>query len=765
MSSHFAAQSSAEDSAGEQGASFSWLTAIAFVLMLCVVAARAMMLEADHDLSSTVRGAGATSALILDLLCALVALVPVARRVLEKGYRLRLNWSHAAIGLIALWMGLSVIWAGDRFSAMMGASHFIAGLCLLFAASQLVRSWTRLRLVTAILIGLLGAQICNGMMYRFSEWPGTVAYFEQNKPEILRQHGWQAGDFAARQFERKLKSGEVMGFTASPNSYAALLVMLAVVAMGWLIQRWSEREGQDWAIIALVALATVAGLGMIGFTFSKTGAVTPVLAVLVFLAMWLWGRRLHARAKAAFWIGAALFVAGAGAVIGHGLAHQSLVIDSMTFRWRYWVGSWRLFEHHPWLGVGWDNFGQHYLRFRLPIASEEIKDPHNFLVRFLTELGVVGLVLAVAWMARLWWELTRPTMPPLPSASPEESVEQAGSRLAIRERQAGSLSHGLPRRQYLLGWLLVVVGGAFAINIAAAIDWTQWDRSGSYIVLELMRRGIYFAVMYILATAAAVRSLEVPQWDRRAAPGMLMGLVIAAGLFLLHNLIDFSLFETGPMMVFMLVVGAALGARSATYRPGGVAPSLARPIAVVSLAVAALLWLAAVLFVFIPTADAERLAAEAQAAAETHHFGQAADLMNAAFARQPLNGGYAFEASQMRQRGGAPIGLAIDDLDRAITADRFNTGYYIQRAELELRQPVPDRARAEADFRRALEQDPNDIPNHLRLAHLLEQWNEPAAARGQYQAALRINDALEPGDPRRLSPAQVGEIKEKSGQE
>ncbi len=716
---------------------YSWLTAIAFVLMLCLVAARTMMLESDHDLNAAVRGAGPTAALILDLLCAVTAMLPVVRRAFEKGYRLQLSWSHAAIGGIALWMALSVLWAGDRYSAMMGASHFIAGLCLLFAASQLVRSWKRLRLVTAVAIGLLGAQVCNGLMYRFSEWPGTVEYFEQNKAEILRQHGWKAGDFAARQFEKKLQSGEVMGFTASPNSYAALMVMLSVLAMGWLIQRWREREGEDWAIIGLVALATLAGLGMIGFTYSKTGAVTPVLGVLGFVGLWLGGRWLHARAKAAFWIGTALFLIGVAAVIGHGLAHQSLVIDSMTFRWRYWVGSWRLFEHHPWLGVGWDNFGQRYLQFRLPIASEEIKDPHNFFVRFLTELGVVGLLLAVAWMGRLWWELTRPTLPP---PAPEASGAASGGRL--------------------LGWLLLVVGGGFVLNIIAAVDWTQWDRSPSYIALEMMRRGIYFAVMYILATASAVRSLERPQWDRRAAPWMLMGLILAAGLFLLHNLIDFSLFETGPMMAFMLLAGAALGARLVGKAQGAETAARRRG-AAIALGAACLLWLGALLGVFMPTFAAEQLAADAQSAAEAHQYARAAELMDAAARQQPLNGDYAFETSQLRRQGGAPVGLAIDDLNRAIAADRYNAGYYVRRAELSLLQPAPDRRQVEADYRHALQLNPADVPMRLRLAGLLEQWKRPAAAKAQYQEALKLNQDLEPGDPRRLSEAQAREIADK----
>ena len=46
--------------------------------------------------------------------------------------------------------------------------------------------------------------------------------------------------------------------------------------------------------------------------------------------------------------------------------------------------------------VGLDNFGLYYLGARLPSAPEEIKDPHNVFVKFLVELGVVGLVFCMA---------------------------------------------------------------------------------------------------------------------------------------------------------------------------------------------------------------------------------------------------------------------------------------------------------------------------------------------------------------------------------
>src|SRR6516164_6488510 len=50
-------------------------------------------------------------------------------------------------------------------------------------------------------------------------------------------------------------------------------------------------------------------------------------------------------------------------------------LASLTIRWQYWVGATRLFMHHPWFGVGWANFGDSYLAFRLPLAVEYPKDP------------------------------------------------------------------------------------------------------------------------------------------------------------------------------------------------------------------------------------------------------------------------------------------------------------------------------------------------------------------------------------------------------
>jgi O-antigen ligase len=741
---------------GQEGKRWAWLTTLAVVLLLGFVLARAMMFEVDRDAGATVRGAGPITSLGMDLLCCVPALLVGLRRVVDRGYRLQLNWSQAIMGVLAVWMAASVLWAGDKFIAAASASHFIAGLVVLWSATQLIRSWLRVRLVVGLLVGLLLGQVCYGLMYRYSDVPNTAHFFDEHKAQILREHGWREGDFAATQFEKKLKSGEIMGFTASPNSYAAVLVLLSVVGMGWILQHWSEREAgeTDWAI-GLVGIVVALGLGTIVFTNSRTAMVTPVLAVLGFGALWLCRRWLHAHAGKAYWAGVGLVALAAAALIGHGLAHGNLIQDSLTFRWHYWVGSMRLFLHHPLRGVGWGNFGEHYLAYRLPVASEEIKDPHNLFVRFFTELGAVGGVLALAWLLRLWWELTRPTRPPAPPAELTNPGEPAGAGRAGRDTV---LSAAASQRSPL-GFLAVVIAGAYLITILASIDWAN---DSGYITMEVLRRILYFAALYIAATAATVRSLERPRWDPRAAPWMLYGLLIAAGLFLLHNQIDFSLFETGPLMVFALAAGSALGARGGGRpRPAAAEERPQRWPAAAGLAVAAVLWVGVGVFLFIPTAEAEQLLARADRAAQAGRHTEAAQLLVSAFDRQPMNGDYVFRASEEAARAHAAPAEVEDLLNQAIAADPFNMSYWLRRAQVESARPQPDRAAVERDYNQALALNPHDVSTHRSFAEVLEHWGQREAARAQYQAALAANAGMEAADARRLPERSVQEIEAK----
>ena len=416
--------------------------------------ARLMMLETVRNTMVVVPGSppapaspGPATSLTLDLLAGVPALLLLVRRWVDGRFSLRRSWSMLPMAALAVWAVLSTLWSSDKFAALVSSLHLAAAFAALWAASQLVRSWLRLRIVAGVCFGMLLVLVAHSAYFLLAERPELRAMWEENPDEILRQRGITPGTFEALQFKNKILGGELMGFSASPNTYAALAVLTMIVAAGVAIDRTmslvrarvagsaveGERRSRNSrvvlaAVAITVAVAVAPAYWAIAMAQSRTAFATPLLAFAALGGLAVWGRKLAAHAKRAYWAGVAAVAAVAMAVVGHGIAHGSLVHESLSFRWRYWVGSLALFKLHPLLGVGWENFGPHYLLTRLPTATEEIRDPHNFVVRFFVELGVVGGLLMLAWMLRLWWEMTRPG-----TVVPVDAIDASGKAVTGTE--------------------------------------------------------------------------------------------------------------------------------------------------------------------------------------------------------------------------------------------------------------------------------------------------------------------------------------------
>lgn len=718
-----------------------WLTRAAFLLALALVIARATFGESLRDpftpapgAEAPPRGAGPAATLVLNLLACVPALLVLARRALDRSLRLRGSWATCFMAFLAAWALLSTFWAGDRFAAVVSASTLAAAVALLWAGSQLVRSWRRLRLVAGACLGLLLVFAGQGLYYKFADLPDFQRNFRENRAQILRERGLEEGTWRAKQFEQKALSVEQMGFSHSPNTFAAVIVFVLVVSMGVIAQRGSNRDAMGWA--AFVAVAVLLGGYVIVLTDSKTAYVTPVLALAMLAALRFSRGWLAPRARLAYFAGVAAFLLGAAALVGHGLAHGSLVVPSLTFRWAYWVGSAKLFTLHPLAGVGWENFGPHYLGVRLAYPPEEIKDPHNFLVRFFVELGLVGGALAVGWVLRLWWELTRPML---------------ATDADDRDRPT------IPA----IPVIATVAALAVLLNVAASVDFGQ---IGAYVALELIRRAAMFVLLLVGMAAVVLRSGADKSIDSRPAPWLLYGLLVALGLFLVHNLVDFSLFEAGPMFLFALGTGAALGMRT----PPTSHRTMGRGTAFTVLLVGLIAWLIAVGTLAAPVALAEDAAHDAdqavRRAAGPGGMAEAARQFNRAFELVPYNADYAFRAAQALMSAGPPSGYgpaALQALAKAIAADPNEPGYYRWRAEYLLSGPNPDAGQVVADFSHALDLDPHNIPWRRRYAEVLERLNRPADAKRQYERVLEENDLLPLVEPARLPPEQIEQVRQK----
>ena len=705
------------------------LTQAAFILTIALIIARALMSEILRDPFEVMpgsepspRGAGAATSLVLDMVCWLPAILVLVRRVIERDYVIRLRTSHVLFGLLAIWAAVSTFWASDKFAALVTSFHMITAALLIWSTAQLIRSWLRLRIVAGICFGLLLAYLAQGLYYRFVDAPETAQFWRENKDRILRERGWDPNSFHAKQFERKLLNREMLGFNQSPNSYAAVIVMLSMIAAGATIQRYREGNPSAYAIVMVLPLVLL----ILYFTGTKTAFGTLIIGACILAGIrWLlpWMIRTP---RLAFGVGVAAVVLVALAVIGHGMYHGSLPGASMTFRWRYWVASQQLFRQHPLLGVGWSNFASHYLGVRLPIAAEEIRDPHNFIVRAFVELGAIGGILVLAWLGVTAWELTRPVAPPATAKSTAQS------------RRA-------------LGTISFTIALGIIVNLVASIDWSQ---NSAFLMLEVVRRILFFGLILAGVLIVALRSLRDQEVDDRPAPWVLYGTVAGLAVFFIHNMVDFVLAEPGALTLFAVIAGAALGIRT-----NWSIPVRHRALTIAGLSALGLVWVVSFLGFVLPVTDAEQQDAMGDEMLRSREPIRAAALYRNAYDRMPLNAEYAYHAARAMMYGNENPAKVRAMLDTAVATDPMQVSYRLLQANHEARGGDP--AIAKREYERSLALDPNNIRARLEYAEALITFNERPAAAQQIRIALEKNDQLHADEPKRLLPDELEKLRTK----
>src|SRR5207302_4352909 len=120
-----------------------------------------------------------------------------------------------------------------------------------------------------------------------------------------------------------------------------------------------------------------------------------------------------------------------------------------------------------------------------------------------------------------------------------------------------------PAAPGVIKFVASVAAGGIVLSTVLAVDFTMGAPE-----LDVMRRLLWLGAMIITSSLVALRSLHSQEPDARPAPWVVYALIVGVGVFLVHNLIDFSLFETGPMFLFALLTGSALGLRQAGVSVG-----------------------------------------------------------------------------------------------------------------------------------------------------------------------------------------------------
>ena len=332
------------------------------------------------------------------------------------------------------WLALSISWSTLPDRSWDYADR--AGVYLLFAAVGLSLAGRRreLALGLVVLLGAVAAWALAGKVLPFLYPDYERAARLRGPVGLWNQLALLAAFALPLALWRRRVQGALLAYAwivALVLTYSRGGLATAVLVVGaWFVLTDERAEGAATLVAAAVPAAVVVGVAFAlpGVTSDGQSSATRWRDGLIFGALLLVGAvgaaalaraprlRLTAGVRRALLVVGALVLVAVVAVgvlktgssaVGQG--PRRLGSASSNFRFVWWRQAVHGWEHHRLAGTGAGTFELTNLRYRATYLDKTI-EPHNLPLQFLTEAGVVGLllfVLACAALCRPAWRRPR----------------------------------------------------------------------------------------------------------------------------------------------------------------------------------------------------------------------------------------------------------------------------------------------------------------------------------------------------------------------
>jgi hypothetical protein len=606
----------------------------------------------------------------------------------------RTSTGHLRYRPTGLEVGLAVFCLAAILSAWgasdkrLAVNHTAMLLGPMVAASVLAQILNRRTLVRLVLLVIAACAVVSA--YQCAEQylvsnQVTIEQYEQSPEVLLGPLGIEPGTFQHFLFEHRLYSRGIRGFFTTSNSAASFALLASFAAVVLLARKDADSEPPASKLRGRLAPLCGGAIVIAGLLLTQSkGGILAFLVAGAVLGAALWIRRWFAAQTKQVLIGAmlvgVLLLGGLSyALISYGLEHGRLPGgNSMLVRWQYWEAAGRMYANHPFTGVGPGNFASHYPHYKPPAALESVADPHNFTLSFLTQYGPLGLL---GFLVMVFAPLSRCVTSCFHCRSDAEDTA------------------GLPSKRLALAALGIVASCLLFLrpmlipaSAADSLDVLLYQ----FITLYVTPVAAFLIGFLLLAFPLDAGTRRQSQASRAVLVAALVSAVLGV---LLHNLIDFALFEPGVWTAFWIVI-ACLAGTSLPPQRGPSASKRITPGRKLAAAVAAMVavglygW-----FVWRPVQAATSCTQRAHRAAAVGQFDEAHRLLEAAFAADPLSA--------------APLSL--------------NGRLYVQQYERTGREQRRLLEEALRCFRRATAVSPADYKNYEKLGMvyaLLGRWQE-----------------------------------------
>jgi hypothetical protein len=729
---------------------------LALFLVLVVIGLRPLVF-ATYD--STIAGISARlteldhptplSNLVLDGVVVIAALLLVAARSAATSVRYRRCGIEIGAIIVLVAGTISSALAGNKRLAINATLDWLCLPLLTIVLVQIIRARWQVRLLIVVVLAsaaVQAAECWNQELYEFGE---TRRDYLARKAQIW---GPEADPAHVDLFERRMAAAEATGFFEHSNVAAGYLLLTGIAGIGLAAGRWRAAPlpyRRGFALFGLVlAIATCTTLPLTGSFGSMVALGVAMLLLVVIRVFGFWIAHHRKPALLIGWTAVGLSIA---ATVTFGLQRGSLPISSLAFRWQYWTAAARMIADHPLTGVGRENFGRHYLRYKPIESPEEVANPHNFLVQSAAEWGVLGLVGIVVMLIGGSIAATR-------TSHEGSGFRVQGSELRVQDES--------PLIRSPLVWAAALAGAIFIARIALL-----GTRDPNYLIWETgFAGGIWLIAFFVL-------SLESDRYGSLlddALPGLATITGVALFAFLLQDTINFALFVPGAATTFFALLAVPIALRTPVETAVKPWPRAALATAAIALLVQ--------LVVTVPVARCQwalRAARQtagamtagplsAQPAYQAYSLAARCDSLDPT---APLElGRWLVTAAVHATDRSAYLSEAQETTQRGLQRDPFSLAAQRQLAMI-LRMMAKMRGEAGAwqaardAYRRVLDLYPQNPPAYVELAEVEAEagvaLHDPTwlrSARAHYVRALQLDDARAPGELRRFNPGQRAAI-------
>ncbi|MFA5555259.1 MAG: O-antigen ligase family protein, partial [Phycisphaerae bacterium] len=270
---------------------------------------------------------------------------------------------------------------------------------------QICNSNIKIRLVLAVLVGIAVASAFQCVSQYFVDTKLLIEQYEHEPQSILEPLGITRGTFEHMLFEHRIYTRGINGFLTTSNSVGSFALLSCFAAIALFAERIRNfiRERKSSLFLILTGIVLAVSLLNLVIPQSKGAIGSFILALLVFFLLIIFGRIIARRRKTVLLVCLIVAIAAGFLVVSYGMKHDTLPGgNSMLVRWQYWTASAQMYRDNSFAGVGPGNFNSYYPKYKIPAAPEVVRDPHNFLLAFLTQYGPIGLLGFLLILAAVW---------------------------------------------------------------------------------------------------------------------------------------------------------------------------------------------------------------------------------------------------------------------------------------------------------------------------------------------------------------------------